>query len=354
MARSDAPAHQSPGAGENAPKFSLSAKKILCIAATTMVWRAILSVALHAPLLAPPRCAAAMMAKADVSGRADTAVILAAAQRSRAREQQSALRSSSREASLPGCQTGGVIPDDVFRPVAVEHALIEELQAIEDGRERERAIWSASSPLAFASERRALSRQSRPLTARQCGPPAMHAVRTAASKAAVEYLAFVSDLGEALDYCHGAGMPGQAAALARPTAARFGPRALMRRVGELLETVGSPIYVTAAGHLPTVWSLFSEVVISELRERHGPRWRAAEAARLLRALHQQARAEMRLLHAGQPRRVALGGPAAPPRQADRPRPRVERGGSGAESPRTPRRRVAEARGMGFGLARRRD
>jgi hypothetical protein len=293
-----------------------------------------------------------MIARADVSGRADTAVILAAAQRSRARERQSALRSSSREASLPGGQTGGVIPDDVFRPITIEHALVKELQAIEEYRERERAVWSASSPLAFASERRALSRQSRPLTARQCGPPAMHAVRTAATKAAAEYLAFISDLGESLDYCHGDGTPGQAAALARPAAARFGPRALMRRVGELLETVRLPIYVTAAGHLPTVWSLFSEVVVAELRARHGPRWRSVEAARLLRTLHKQARAEIRLLHGGQPHRTGQGGPGAIPGQADQPRLRVVQ--SGRQAQRAPRRKAVEAGVLGFCGARRRE
>jgi hypothetical protein len=294
-----------------------------------------------------------MMAKADVSGRADVAIILAAAQRSRARERQAAQRSFSREASLPGCQTNGGVPDDVFRPAAIEPALVLEVQAIEEFRERERAVWRDSSPLAFASERRALSRQSRPLTARQCGPPAMHAVRTAAAKAAAEYLAFVTDLLQALDYCHER-TPGQSAALARPAAVRFGPRALVRRVGELLETVSSPMYATAAGHLPTVWALFSEGVVAGLREQHGPAWRSAEAARLLRMLHRQARADIRLLHAGQPRRAGVVGAAvAPPRQAEQARLRVVRHG-GAESRRaTARDHASEERVAGFGRARQR-
>lgn len=266
-----------------------------------------------------PRARVRLLAKADVSGRANAAVILAAARRSRSRERTSLQRSSFREAALPGGQAGGVVPDDVFHDTSIDNELAEALRDLELRRKRERAVWCASSPLEFAAERAALARQRRPLSTRQCGPRAMGEARAAASAAAAEYLAFIEDLESSLDYCQQERSGAQAAALLRPAAARYAPLAVVRRVSELLRCVEAPIFATVVGHMPTVWALFSAEVVAQLQERHGRAWRAAEAFRLLRLLQREARASIGQLYgarAAARRRpdsgTGIGGPAQGP------------------------------------------
>ena len=153
------------------------------------------------------------------------ASIVAAARRSRVRERQSSQRLRE-AASVPSGQLAGIVPDDVFRDTAIREGLASNLQEMERRRAEEQAIWAASEhDAAFAAARAALSRQSWPLSSRQCGPPAVEAVRAATAECAPlplstvswwafpepsrniptrcarEYLALHGELLRALEYC---------------------------------------------------------------------------------------------------------------------------------------------------------
>ncbi|EOD27559.1 hypothetical protein EMIHUDRAFT_457116 [Emiliania huxleyi CCMP1516] len=190
------------------------------------------------------------------------ASIVAAARRSRVRERQSSQRLRE-AASVPSGQLAGIVPDDVFRDTAIREGLASNLQEMERRRAEEQAIWAASEhDAAFAAARAALSRQSWPLSARQCGPLAVEAVRAATAECAREYLALHGELLRALEYC----APLQRGDVLHAAAAtRFGADRLLLRVGELLGPPPSPIASTAASHLPTVWALFSREALRRLR-----------------------------------------------------------------------------------------
>ncbi|EOD29939.1 hypothetical protein EMIHUDRAFT_233332 [Emiliania huxleyi CCMP1516] len=120
------------------------------------------------------------------------ASIVAAARRSRVRERQSSQRLRE-AASVPSGQLAGIVPDDVFRDTAIREGLASNLQEMERRRAEEQAIWAASEhDAAFAAARAALSRQSWPLSARQCGPLAVEAVRAATAECAPLPLSTVS------------------------------------------------------------------------------------------------------------------------------------------------------------------
>jgi len=242
-----------------------------------------------------------MMAKADVSGRVSAAIILAAAQRSRARERRSSQRSAAYESGLPGSQVAGFIPDDVFRErVGIEESLAASINEMEAQRAFERRVWTATSPMEYYSERQALARQSHALTARQCGAPAIASVRSAAAQVASEYVNFIFDVEAQTAGYRTSGESLEASMLGCAVAKRFGPFALVRLVSDLLPSVPLPIYATAVGHLPTVWGLFSTEVLVLVRARDGEGWRSAAAARLLPLLQHAARAEVRRLYKRRP------------------------------------------------------